>query len=155
MNENKRKALDLAAQICREFEGFVAKPYLCPANYWTQGYGTVNKPDGTVVKPTDPPISKQTADLWLVSELENVYMAGVLARTPNLAKYPEALGAITSFAYNLGVPRYRSSTLARRILEESWLEAQREIKKWTRAGGKILPGLVRRRLVEAQYLKGA
>lgn len=149
---NVKRALETAARLCIDFEGYVAKPYLCPAGYWTQGYGTVNKPDGTVVKPGDPPITKQVALDWLYSELRNVYMAGVLAVTPNLLKYPDRLGALASFAYNLGVPRYRSSTLSRRVREENWAEARIEILRWTRAGGKVLPGLVRRRQAESKYL---
>lgn len=149
---NVDKAVKIASDLCIYFEGFSAKPYLCPANYWTQGYGTVNKPDGSVVKPTDPPISKETALSWLHSEIKQVYLPGVLKRTPNLINHPEKLGAMTSFAYNLGVPRYRSSTLSRRILEENWSEARLELLRWTRGGGKILPGLVRRRQAEGKYL---
>jgi lysozyme len=69
-----------------------------------------------------------------------------------LASKPRALGAITDFAYNLGVPRYRSSTLRRRIEAEDWDGAQEELLKWNRAGGRILNGLVRRRQAECAFL---
>lgn len=154
MSENNIEiAVRVAADLCRHFEGYVAKPYLCPANYWTQGYGTVNKPDGSVVKPTDSPISKQLAEDWLVSEIKNVYLPGVLKRSPHLVNYPYVLGALVDFAYNLGVPRYRSSTLSRRVNELDWDMAVVELNRWTRGGGRVLPGLVRRRHAEAQYFK--
>lgn len=152
MSEPLNKALDISTALCKEFEGFRAKPYICPAGYPTIGYGTVYKPDGTKVTLQDQPISEPTALAWLVSELQNNYMLGVLRASPVLIKYPLVLGAITDFAYNLGVARYRSSTLKRRIDTQDWYEAKNELNKWVLGGGQRLPGLVRRRKAEAVYL---
>ena len=146
------KSLEIAAALCRRFEGFSAKPYLCPAGYWTIGYGTVYKPDGTQVKEGDDPITKETAEEWLQHELRYNYCAGVLKASPNLAEHPQVLGAITDFAYNLGVARYRASTLRRRINEEDWESARKELARWIRGGGRVLRGLVLRRKAEAEYL---
>ena len=146
------KSLKIAADLCRKFEGFSAKPYICPAGYWTIGYGTVYKPDGTQVKETDEPITKEQAEEWLQHELRHNYRAGVLKASPVLAKHPEVLGAITDFAYNLGVARYRASTLRRRINEENWDAARTELAKWIRGGGRVLRGLVLRRKAEADYI---
>jgi lysozyme len=142
-------AVELAANLCRHFEGFRAKPYLCPANYWTIGFGTVWKPDGTQVTPEHPPISRETANEWLLHELRHNYMAGVLRASPHLIEHPQVLAAMTDFAYNLGVPRYRASTLRRRVDAEDWEGAKPELARWTRGGGRVLPGLVRRRAAEA------
>ena len=146
------KSIEIAAALCRKFEGFSAKPYLCPAGYWTIGFGTVFKPDGTQVTKDDPPITKELAEEWLQHELRHNYLAGVLHASPNLARHPEVLGAITDFAYNLGVARYRASTLKRRINEEDWDGAKIELGKWVRGGGRVLRGLVKRRQAEAEYL---
>lgn len=146
------KSLEIAAALCRKFEGFSAKPYLCPAGYWTIGYGTVFKPDGSQVNENHEPITKETAEEWLQHELRHNYMAGVLKLSPLLADRPEALGAITDFAYNLGVARYRASTLRKRINAEDWAGAREELGRWVRGGGKILRGLVLRRKAEAEYL---
>ena len=146
------KSLEIAAALCRKFEGFSAKPYLCPAGYWTIGYGTVYKPDGTQVKEGDEPITKETAEEWLQHELKYNYCAGVLKASPSLAGHPQALGAVTDFAYNLGVARYRASTLRRRINEEDWESARKELARWIRGGGRVLRGLVLRRKAEAEYL---
>jgi lysozyme len=126
-------------------------PYLCPAGYWTIGYGTVYKPDGSRVTAAHPAISRETALAWLQHEIANNYMPAVLARTPNVAKYPLLLGALTDFAYNLGGARYRASTLARRVQTEQWTEARAQLLLWNRGGGQVLPGLVRRRQAEAEY----
>lgn len=147
------EALDIAAALCRHFEGFSNKPYLCPAGYWTIGYGTVWKPDGKQVTKNDPPISEATASEWLMHELQHNYMAGVLRASPHLVEHPAVLGALADFAYNLGVPRYRSSTLRKRVDARDWERAVVEIKRWNRAGGRVLRGLVRRREAEAVFLK--
>ena len=152
--EKAEVSLEIAAALCRKFEGFSAKPYLCPAGYWTIGYGTVFKPDGSQVNENHEPISKETAEEWLQHELRHNYMSGVLKASLSLASHPEALGAITDFAYNLGVARYRASTLRKRINAEDWDGAKVELAKWIRGGGRVLRGLVLRRKAEAEYLNG-
>lgn len=146
-------AVDLAAELCKRFEGFSSKPYICPAGYPTIGYGTVYKPDGTKVTMSDPPISKETALDWLLSELRSNYMMGTLKASPHLIAYPRILAAMTDFAYNLGVPRYRASTLRRRIAEQDWEGAAEELNKWVYGGGRVLRGLVIRRQAEAQLMR--
>jgi lysozyme len=147
-----REALDIAAGLCRKFEGLRLRPYICPAGYPTIGYGTVNKPDGTRVSMDDEPIDKETAEAWLMHELASTYLPGVLRASPGLLARPQALGALTDFAYNLGVPRYRSSTLRRRVNERDWANAHAELARWVYGGGRRLPGLVRRRAAEAALL---
>jgi lysozyme len=146
------EALLIAADLCRHFEGFRSKPYICPAGYPTIGYGTVWKPDGTKVTMDDALISKAQADEWLLSELRTNYAAGVLRASPHLIAHPKILAAMIDFSYNLGVARYRASTLRRRIDAKDWEAAKEQLMRWTRGGGKVLPGLVRRRQAEASLL---
>ena len=148
MNGPVSEAVDIAAKLCRHFEGLSLKPYICPAGYPTIGYGTVFKPDGTKVTMAHRPINKATAEAWLMHELKNNYLAGVLKASPSLITTPKVLGAMTDFAYNLGVARYRASTLRKRVDAQDWNAAKEELMKWTRGGGKVLPGLVRRRKAE-------
>lgn len=149
-------AYEVAATLCRRFEGLRLSPYICPAGYPTQGYGTVFKPNGRKVKITDQAITKEVAEEWLRFTLINTYIPGVLAASPNLIKYPRILGALASFAYNLGVPRYRASTLRRRINAEDWENAVTELLKWDkgRINGRLtkLRGLTLRRKAEAVYI---
>lgn len=146
------EAVSIAAALCRPFEGLRLKPYICPAGYPTIGYGTVWKPDGTKVTMEHPEITKETADDWLMSELQTNYLAGVLKASPGLIAYPNALGAMADFAYNLGVARYRGSTLRRKVDERDWEGAKEQLALWVRGGGKVLPGLVKRRAAEAKLL---
>ena len=54
--------LELAAALCRQFEGYRAKPYLCPANVATIGYGSTYYADGRKVTLEDPPMDEPTAE---------------------------------------------------------------------------------------------
>jgi len=146
------EAVEVAATLCRPFEGLSLTVYVCPAGYPTIGYGTVYKPDGTKVTMEHPPITQETAEAWLLHELRHNYLAGVLKASPSLLARSRALGALTDFAYNLGVARYRSSTLRKRVDAQDWEAAKEELMKWVRGGGKVLPGLVRRRQAEAALL---
>lgn len=148
------EAVGLAAALCRRFEGFVSAPYLCPAGVPTQGYGTVWRPDGRKVRMDDPPIDRDTAEEWLQYTLLTDYMPGVLRASPVLLYYPARLAAMTDFAYNLGVGRYRASTLRRRVNEEDWDGAGGELGKWVYSRGRVLRGLVLRRLAERELLDG-
>lgn len=145
-------ALSIAAGLCVTFEGFSSTPYLCPAGYPTIGYGTVWKPDGTKVTLQDPPIDEPTARAWLMATLSSGCMISVIKLSPNVLKYPRIWGALSDFVYNLGAGRYKISTLRLRVNEENWPAAIAELRTWRRAGGKILPGLVRRRDAEAVFI---
>ena len=150
--------LDIAAELCRRFEGFRAKPYLCPAGVWTIGYGSTYYPGGRRVTPDDPPINEPTARLILTHELMTTYAPGVLRMCPGLlplAILNDDWGkfcAIVDFAYNLGVGRLQTSTLRRKINEQDWEGAKEQLMLWVRGGGKVLKGLVLRRQAECLYL---
>ncbi len=146
------EAVEVAAALCRPFEGLKLQPYICPAGYPTIGYGTVWKPDGSKVTMEHPPIDKATAEAWLMHELRHNYMPGVLRASPGLLARPKALGAMTDFAYNLGVARYRGSTLCKRVNTQDWSGAKEQLALWVRGGGRVLPGLVKRRAAEAALL---
>lgn len=144
--------LDIAAELCRQFEGFRSKPYLCPAGIPTIGYGNTYYSDGRKVTLNDPPISKADASGLLLFELNHTYLPGVLRCCPDLASDEPRCNAIVDFAYNLGVGRLQTSTLRRKINAEDWGAAKEEIMKFVRGGGKVLPGLVKRRTAEAALL---
>lgn len=148
-----KQALRSAVALAKPFEGLSLVPYLCPAGVPTQGYGTVYKPDGSKVSLSDPAISEATAELWLVQTLEAICIS-VAKASPSIVTNQQAWGAITDFVYNLGIGRYRSSTLKRRIDEQDYHAAGDELLRWVRAGGRVLPGLVKRRQAERELMLG-
>lgn len=144
--------LDLAAELCRRFEGFRAKPYLCPAGVPTIGYGSTFYSDGKKVQITDPAITEVEARALLMRELFHTYGPGTLRLCPGLAANPAALNAIVDFCYNLGVGRLQTSTLRRKINAQDWEGAKEQLMLWTRGGGRVLPGLLKRRQAECALL---
>lgn len=144
--------LDIAAALCRQFEGFKSKPYLCPAGIPTIGYGSTYYADGRKVTLQDAPISEADARALLMAELQHTYLPGVLRNCPGLATDERRLNAIVDFAYNLGVGRLQTSTLKRKINAQDWAGAKEQLMLWTRGGGKVLPGLLKRRTAECALL---
>ena len=157
--------LDIAEELCKRFEGLarVGKdgliyPYICPAGFPTQGYGTVFRPDGRKVSMNDPPITRETAEQWLKIELLHTYAPGVVRQCPILLAlamtkndWPK-FNAILDFCYNLGIGRLQTSTLRRKINAQDWDAAKEQLMLWVRGGGKVLPGLVKRRQAECALM---
>jgi lysozyme len=148
--EVPQAAIDLAKQ----FEGFHrvpkvdpgrAHPYICPAGFWTIGYGHL-------CDPSHPPINKVEAEGYLAQDLQ-IALVATLRYCPVLATEPERrLAAIVDFTFNLGAGRLQTSTLRRRINQRDWVVAGQELRRWVYGGGKILPGLVKRRNAEGDLL---
>jgi lysozyme len=145
-------ALKIVKAICKIFEGFRSKPYLCPAKVATIGYGTTRYPTGEKVRLTDRPITESEGEEYLNYEAEKAII-GALKYCPILAQHPQKLGAIADFCYNLGIGRLQMSTLRRKINEEDWDGAVEQLNKWVYASGRKLNGLVKRREAESVYFK--
>ena len=154
MIEVPRAAIDLT----KRFEGFerrvkrgidiTAVPYICPAGFWTIGYGHL-------CDTKHPPITEAEAEVYLARDLQTALTA-TLRYCPVLATEPEAwLAAIVDFTFNLGAGRLQTSTLRRRINQRDWSSAGQELRRWVYSGGKVLPGLVTRREAEAAWLLNA
>ena len=139
----------IASALCRQFEGFFSRPYLCPANVPTIGYGSTRYEDGTKVSLGDAPITRERAEQLLQGELEHCKKA-VQKYCPDVSE--NASAALIDFVYNLGAGRLMASTLRKRINAGDMDGAKVELMKWVRGGGKVLPGLVKRRLAESGLL---
>lgn len=150
-----RAVPDQLLNLVKRSEGFhrviILKPtpmavaYLCPAGYWTIGYGILCDKD-------HPAITKEQGEIMLGKALPK-YMAHALRLSPILLEESDdRLTAITDFVFNLGPTRYAASTLRRRVNVGDWERAQYEIQRWVYGGGRKLPGLVKRRALEAALL---
>lgn len=145
-----------AIELAKRFEGFerqvkrgieiAAIPYVCPAGFWTIGYGHLCTQD-------HPPITQDEAETYLAQDLVNALNA-TLRYCPVLATEPEGrLAAIVDFTFNLGAGRLQTSTLRRRINQRDWASAAQELRRWVYGGGRVLPGLVTRRAAEAALMR--
>ncbi|MBU9359833.1 lysozyme [Burkholderia multivorans] len=143
-----------AIDLAKRFEGFHrvpktdpgrAHPYVCPAGYWTIGYGHL-------CDPKHPPITEAEAEVYLARDLQSA-LAATLRYCPVLATEPEGrLTAIVDFTFNLGAGRLQTSTLRRRVNQRDWGAAVTELRRWIYGSGRVLPGLVARREAEVTLL---
>lgn len=144
------EGLDIALGLVRRWEGFRARPYLCPAGRATIGYGSTVYPDGRRVTLTDQPIDRETADAIARHDLSQ-RLPVVLTLCPGIDTGPR-LGAILDFAYNLGLANLRASTLRQRINAGRWEDVPAELMRWRFGGGRELRGLMLRRMDEARIV---
>ena len=134
--------------LIKQFEGLKWKPYLCPANIPTIGFGNCYYPDGTKVKLTDPAITAQKAE-ELLKFLVQSYEKAVDSFCRDDIKQSQ-FDALASFAYNCGVNNLKSSTLLKKVnLNPNDPAIRIEFMKWNKGAGKVLAGLTRRRQAEA------
>ena len=139
-----QKGLDLIKQ----FEGLSLKPYKCPANIWTIGYGNTYYPDGSKVKSTDPVITAQKAEELLRFLVQSYEKSVDSFCRDDISQ--QNFDAICSFAYNCGVNNLKSSTLLKKVnLNPADPAIRLEFMKWNKGAGKVLAGLTRRRQAEA------
>ena len=135
----------------KEFEGLRLKAYKCPAAVWTIGYGHTSAAGAPIVNP-DLVITKDEAEEVLARDMEQ-YEEGV-RKYVKVDLTQGQFDALVDFAYNAGVGRLSTSTLLKKVNAEKFDEVPAEFMKWTRGGGKELPGLVRRRRAEVKLWRG-
>lgn len=135
---------ELFYSIIRKFEGLRLKAYYCPAGILTCGYGTVSKDikPGTVW-------TKEYAESRMKMDA-NKFIEGAKKLCPNANNIQ--LCALADFAYNLGLGALKNSTLRRKFNAGDIEAARKQILRWNKSGGKVLPGLTKRRILEASML---
>ena len=146
------KTSDMGLSLIKSFEGFSSKPYLCPAGVPTIGYGATYYPDGRRVTMQDRPVTVAQATDMLRSMLAS-YEAGV-SRYVLVPVTQGQFDALVSFAYNVGLSALKDSTLLRLVNARDYAGAAAQFARWNRAGGKVLPGLTRRREAERKLFVG-
>ena len=140
-------ALEILLKLIRDSEGCKLTAYQCRGGVWTVGWGYT----GTDIKKGLVWTQEKADECLLVTAmgvLNQAIKASPILATANMEKQ----AAIADFIYNLGVGNYAKSTLKKRVDAGNWLAASSEIKKWNKAAGKELKGLIVRRQKEADLL---
>jgi len=148
------------------FEGYRNKPYRCSAAIWTVGWGhamyadqlnlpNVRKEGYTGLIRSDYQLKGEDNRVWSKEELVNLFKMdidnferGVLRLSPTLASHQSKFDAVVSFAYNAGLGNYQRSTIRMKVNRGDWEGAAEAFMMWTKAGGKEVAGLVKRRKAE-------
>lgn len=148
------------------FEGYRNKPYRCSAAIWTVGWGhamyadqlslpNVRKEGYTGLIRSDYQLKGEDNRVWSKEELVDLFKVdinsferGVLRLSPNLVGHQSKFDAVVSFAYNAGLGNYQRSTIRMKVNRGDWEGAAEAFMSWTKAGGKEVAGLIKRRKAE-------
>lgn len=160
------KTSQAGVDLIKQFEGQRLTAYKCPAGIWTIGYGHTSAAGAPEVQP-GMTITYQEANAILVRDLGKYEDA-----VNRLVKVPltqNQFDALVSFTYNVGEgateservgrsglvrPGLAKSTLLKKLNAGQYDAVPAELMKWTKGGGKELPGLVRRRRAECAMWRG-
>lgn len=130
--------------LTKQFEGCRLKAYPDPAtggDPWTIGYGHTG---GDVYKGLS--ITQERADELLGIDIQR--FSDHVNRVVSVAITQNQFDALVDFAFNVGCGNLDKSTLLKKVNNSDFIGASLEFDKWVFAGGKILPGLIKRRGAE-------
>ena len=148
------------------FEGYRNRPYRCSASVWTVGWGhalyddqlalpNVRKNGYQGMIRNEYPLKPEDDRVWSKEELVAIFKydlirfeRGVLRYVPGVVGRQGSFDALVSFAFNAGLGNLQRSQIRMRANREDWEGAAEAFMAWTRGGGRVLPGLVRRREAE-------
>ena len=137
---------DEGIALIKRFEGFSARPYVCPAGIVTIGYGHTK----TAVQCSA--ITEARADGLLRQDVMQAERA--IARLIHVPLTQGQFDALVSFSFNLGSGALQRSTLRCVVNREAHVEVPRQLMRWVFASGRKLKGLEKRRAAEAALYIG-
>lgn len=136
-----RKTGRAGIELIKKWEGLRLRAYLCPAGVWTIGFGhTRTAKPGMVITPAE-------AERLLLADLRAFEKA--LTSLVRVRLNQNQFDALVSLIYNIGPTNFARSTLLKMLNAGDYRGAAAQFGRWTRAGGKVLAGLVSRRAEEA------
>ena len=149
-------------EMIKHHEGVKLRPYQCPALLWTVGVGHVIDPNHAripLVERKALPIPSGWDRTLTIGEVDEIlaqdlqrFESGVRRLCPD-GLTPGRFGALVSFAFNVGLGNLQRSSLRMKHNRGDFEGAAEAFLDWTKAGGKVLKGLVSRRNDErALYL---
>ena len=150
-------------ELVKHHEGVRFRPYRCPALLWTVGVGHVIDPAHIGVKIDkrkslpipdgwDRQLTPAEVDAILAADL-STFERGVLRLCPT-GLTQSRFDSLVSFSFNVGLGNLQRSTIRQKHNRGDFEGAAEAFMQWTKAGGKELPGLVKRRKDEmALYLR--
>ena len=133
-------------ELLKKFEGCKLEAYQDSVGVWTIGYGHTK---GVYKGMT---ISQDDAEEMLEEEMEEY--EGYIEEYVEVPLSQNEFDALVCWVYNLGPTNLRNSTLLMVLNQSKFDEVPEQIKRWNKAGGEVLKGLVRRREAEALLFEG-
>lgn len=131
--------------LVRHFEGFRAKAYRDPVGIWTIGYGHTSMSGAPHVHKGMAVTRAQALEILRMDV--NKFARGVRQQV-RVDLTDGQFSALVSFAYNVGLGGFARSSVLRAVNAGDFGAVPRRLSLWVKAGGRRLPGLVRRRAAE-------
>ena len=141
------KISEKGLNLIKKYEGFSSRPYMCPANVPTIGYGSTYYPNGTKVKLSDDSISEEEAT-QILEYIAQKDFGSAVNKFVIVELTQNQFDALVSFAYNIGRTAFENSTLLKLLNRGEYEAAAEQFEKWNKSGGKVLSGLTKRRFDE-------
>ena len=161
------KLSSVGAALMHKYEGCKNRPYLCPAHIWTIGYGHVlyqeqirlpmvrppgkTKADIPMIR-SEYPLKPEHNRVWTKQEIDDLFDGdvasferGVLRLVPSSIGSQGRFDALVSFSFNVGLGNLQNSSARIKANRGEWVAAADSLLLWNKGGGKVLPGLDRRR----------
>jgi lysozyme len=165
--EQEVKLSKAGEDLMHKYEGKRSRPYLCPAHIWTIGYGhvlyqeqirlpvvRVEGKDTPMIR-KEMPLKPEDNRVWTKEEIDELFRTdvgtferGVLRLVPGVVGRQGSFDALVSISFNFGLGNLQRSTIRMRANRGDWEGAAEAFRVWTKGGGKVLPGLVKRREAE-------
>ena len=145
------KVSDEGIKLIKHFEGVHKKPYICPAGYWTIGVGHLISRDAKLPFEWFRILSPGEIDDLLRKDLRR-FELGVLRLLGTVQPNQSEFDALVSFSFNLGLGCFQRSTVRSAFIRGDKKRSGEVLLKYRLAGGRVLPGLVRRRQAELALL---
>lgn len=145
-----RKVSQAGIDLIHSFESFRANAYPDPATGGlpiTIGWGSTTDENGQPIK-MGTVWSRERADARFAKDLEK-FERGVLEALAGAPVTQGQFDACVSFAYNVGLGAFASSTLLKKHKAGDYAGAKAEFGRWNKAAGRVMAGLTRRRAAEA------
>lgn len=140
-----------AVDFIVEHEGLRLEAYRDVAGYWTIGVGHLVTTDKAAPQPD--PITEEQARAILAEDL--LRFAVVIEAAVIVPLSANQFSAVLSLAFNVGGRAFANSTLVRKLNAGDTAGAAREFARWRKAGGRVVPGLVKRRADERELFMKA
>lgn len=138
--------------LIKEFEGWRGDAYRDAVGVWTIGYGHTSMAGEPKVVP-GMTITKAEGVEILRRDVEK--FADGVRKLLTVELTDNQFSALVSFAYNVGLGNFRKSSVLQRVNNKDFAAVPRRLQLWTKADGKTLPGLVRRRAAEAKMFSSS
>ena len=149
LQKKRSKSMNISQEglsLIKKFEGCELEAYKCAAGVWTIGYGSTKG-----VKEGDT-LTQEEADELLLHEMDEY--KGYIKDNVTSDLDQNQFDALVSWVFNLGPSNLKASTMLKVINAGDMKEVPAQIKRWNKANGKTLQGLIRRREAEALLFEG-